>query len=38
MEDILKEPSKIPDYAETFEINCECKEHKLKCNGHAWQW
>lgn len=37
MEDILKEPSKIPDYDETFEINCKCEE-KLKCKGHAWQW
>ncbi len=39
MEDILKEPSKIPDYDETFEINCKCEEYgKLKCKGHAWQW
>lgn len=38
MEDILKEPSKIPDYDETFEINCECENGKLKCKGHAWQW
>lgn len=38
MEDILKEPSKIPDYDETFEINCKCEEYKLKCKGNAWQW
>jgi hypothetical protein len=38
MEDILKEPSKIPDHDETFEINCKCEEHKLKCKGNAWQW
>lgn len=38
MEDILKEPSKIPDYDETFEINCKCEEYKLKCKGHAWQY
>lgn len=38
MEDILKEPSKIPDYDETFEINCKCEEGKLKCKSHAWQW
>lgn len=37
MEDILKEPSKIPDHNETFEINCKC-EGKLKCKGNAWQW
>jgi len=38
MEDILKDPSKIPDYDETFEINCKCEEHRLRCKGHAWQW
>jgi hypothetical protein len=38
MEDILKEPSKIPDINETFEINCKCEERGLKCKGHAWQW
>lgn len=38
MEDILKEPSKMPDYDETFEINCKCEEHRLRCKGHAWQW
>ena len=38
MEDILKEPSKIPDINETFEINCKCEERKLKCKGNAWQW
>lgn len=38
MEDILKEPSKIPDYDETFEINCKCEESRLRCKGHTWQW
>lgn len=38
MKDILKEPSKIPDYDETFEIRCKCEEYKLKCKGNAWQW
>jgi len=38
MKDVLKEPSKIPDYDETFEIRCKCEEYKLKCKGHAWQW
>lgn len=37
MKDILKEPSKIPDVNETFEINCECADG-LKCKGHVWQW
>ena len=38
MEDILKEPSKIPEYNETFEIHCGCESGKLKCKGNAWQW
>lgn len=38
MEDVLKEPSKIPDHDEVFEINCECERYGLKCKGHAWQW
>ena len=38
MEDVLKEPSKIPDYDETYEINCKCEDYKLKCKGRAWQW
>lgn len=38
MEDILKEPSKIPDNDEAFEINCKCENGKLKCKGHAWEW
>jgi hypothetical protein len=38
MQDTLKEPSKIPDYDETFEINCKCDEGILRCKGHAWQW
>lgn len=38
MEDVLKEPSKIPDYDETFEIRCKCDEGLLKCKGNVWQW
>ena len=38
MEDILREPSKTPDYDETFEVRCECENGKLKCKGHAWEW
>jgi hypothetical protein len=38
MKDVLKEPSKIPDYDETFEIRCKCEDYRLKCKGHAWQW
>lgn len=39
IKDILKEPSKIPEYDETYEINCECVElGKLKCKGRAWMW
>lgn len=38
MEDILKEPSKIPDHNETFEINCKCETGKLRCKGHAWEY
>ena len=37
IEDALREPSKIPDYDETYEIRCEC-DRGLKCKGHAWQW
>ena len=38
-DDALREPSKIPDYDETYEIRCECEPYKpLKCKGHAWQW
>lgn len=39
IKDILKEPSKIPEYDEAYEINCECVElGKLKCKGKAWMW
>lgn len=38
MKDILKEPSNIPEFDETFEIKCECEEGKLKCKGSAWHW
>jgi hypothetical protein len=38
MEDILKEPSKMPDHDETFEINCNCEEGILKCKGRTWEW
>lgn len=39
IEDALIEPSKIPDYDETYEIRCECEPYKgLKCKGHAWQF
>lgn len=38
MENIIKEPSKMPDDTETFEINCQCDNGKLKCKGNAWQW
>lgn len=37
MEDILREPSKIPDVDETFEINCKCENEKLKCRGRVWE-
>lgn len=38
IEDALGEPSKIPDFDETYEVRCECKDYALKCKGHAWQW
>jgi len=38
MGEALKEPSKIPDFNETFEINCKCDSGKLKCRGNVWQW
>lgn len=38
MENVLNEPSKIPDFNETFEINCKCDSGKLKCKGNVWQW
>jgi hypothetical protein len=38
MEDILREPSKTPDYDETFEVRCQCENGKLKCKGHTWEW
>lgn len=36
--DILKEPSKIPESDEVYEIRCECDLGKLKCKGRAWHW
>ncbi len=38
MKDVLKEPSKIPDYDETFEINCDCESGKLKCKANVWEF
>lgn len=39
IDDALREPSKIPDHDETYEIRCECEPYKgLKCKGHVWQW
>lgn len=38
IEDALREPSKIPDYNETYEIRCKCENGELKCKGHAQQW
>ncbi len=37
MKDVLKEPSKIPEHDETYEINCKC-DNGLKCKGNAWKW
>ncbi len=39
MKDALREPSKIPDYDETYEIRCKCEGFEgLKCKGSAWIW
>ncbi len=37
MQDVLKEPTKLPESHETFQIDCKC-EGQLKCKGYVWQW
>jgi len=38
IKDALKEPSNIPDYDETFEIDCKCEDYKLKCKANVWEF
>lgn len=38
MKDVLKEPSNIPDYDETFELYCDCESGKLKCKVNVWEF